>query len=282
MTDVLSGRELAKSIRADVEALAKKLTDEGVVPTLAILVATDDESTAWYVSSIAKAGDKLGVKVVIRTLKPTATAQELQHELIGLALDEAVHGIILQTPLPESVSTADLANYVPIEKDVDGINPHSAGLLVAGQPAFAPATAEAVMELLRHFKVALSGQRVVVIGRSAVVGKPVAQLLLQEDATVTVAHSKTTDLPALSNEADVLVVAVGRSKMVTRGYVRQGTIVIDVGTNTDADGNLLGDVDAESVEGVAGGLTPVPGGVGPVTTALILKHAVLAADQQRR
>jgi methylenetetrahydrofolate dehydrogenase (NADP+) / methenyltetrahydrofolate cyclohydrolase len=282
MSAVLSGRELAASIRADVEALAGQLTADGVAPTLAILVATDEESTAWYVSSIAKAGDKLGVTVLIRTLDPTATTQQLQHELRGLALDDAVHGIILQTPLPEGVAMADLAGHVPIEKDVDGINPHSAGLLAAGQPAFAPATAEAVLELLRHFDIALSGRRVVVIGRSAVVGRPVAQLLLQEDATVTVAHSKSADLPALAAEADVLVVAVGRRAMVTREYVRRGTTVIDVGTNTDAAGNLVGDVDAASVADVAGGLTPVPGGVGPVTTALILKHAVLAADRQRR
>ncbi|MCG8919310.1 bifunctional 5,10-methylenetetrahydrofolate dehydrogenase/5,10-methenyltetrahydrofolate cyclohydrolase [Actinokineospora sp. PR83] len=277
MAENLSGKALATAIRADVAERAAKLTASGVTPALAIVVATDDDGTLWYVRSIVKAAEKVGVRAVIHTVDdPTADA--IAATLTELAADDDTHGIILQTPLPEGVSLTDLAHLIPAAKDIDGASPVSAGNLVIGTPAFAPATAEACLELLAHHGVPLSGKRAVVIGRSAVVGKPVAQLLLRADATVTVTHSRTVDLPAVARTAEVLVVAIGRADFVTVEHVSPGAVVIDVGTNTAADGSLVGDVEAASVDGVAGGLSPVPGGVGPVTTALLLRHAVAAAE----
>jgi methylenetetrahydrofolate dehydrogenase (NADP+)/methenyltetrahydrofolate cyclohydrolase len=197
--------------------------------------------------------------------------------LTQLADDPEVHGVILQTPLPDQANLAELATAIPIAKDIDGASPESLGRLAAGLPAFAPATAEAVLALLDHYQAELLGRRAVVVGRSVVVGKPVAHLLLDRHATVTICHSRTLDLASVTREADVLVAAVGRAGLIGPGHVSPGTVVIDVGTNATADGGLAGDVApaVADVEGVA--LTPVPGGVGPVTTALLLRHVVAAA-----
>jgi len=196
--------------------------------------------------------------------------------LIALSENPLIHGILLQTPLPGGARLADLAGEIDPAKDVDGANPTSLGRLMTGLPTFAPATAAAVLALLDHYEVALSGRRAVVVGRSAVVGKPVAQLLLARDATVTVCHSRTVDLAAVTSTAEVLVVAAGRPGLVGRGFVGPGAVVVDVGINATADGGLAGDVDPAVAE-VAGALSPVPGGVGPVTTALLLRHVVEAA-----
>ena len=272
----LPGKELAASIRAATAARAAELTAAGTQPRLAVVTATDDESSAWYVRSIASAAGKAGIACEVVDLGPSASS-EILDALARQSADPAVHGIILQTPLPGSLKLADLALAIDPAKDVDGANPLSLGRLVAGLPAFAPATAAAVMALLDHYDVKLAGRHAVVVGRSVVVGKPVSQLLLARDATVTVCHSRTPDLGAITREADVLVVAAGRTGLVGPSHVSPGTTVIDVGTNATADGGLAGDVDplVGDVSGVA--LTPVPGGVGPVTTALLLSHVVQAA-----
>jgi methylenetetrahydrofolate dehydrogenase (NADP+) / methenyltetrahydrofolate cyclohydrolase len=189
-----------------------------------------------------------------------------------------VHGIILQTPLPPGVDVTEVATAIDPAKDVDGANPQSLGRLAAGLPAFPPATAAAVLALLDHHDVVLAGRHAVVLGRSTVVGKPVAHLLLDRDATVTVCHSRTRNLAEHGRRADVLVAAVGRPGLVTGEYVTPASVVIDVGTNPTDDGSLVGDV-APEVEGLVDGLTPVPGGVGPVTTALLLDHTVRAAEE---
>jgi methylenetetrahydrofolate dehydrogenase (NADP+)/methenyltetrahydrofolate cyclohydrolase len=202
---------------------------------------------------------------------------EISAVLEELSADALVHGIVLQAPLPAGLSLPQTASAIDPAKDVDGSSPLSLGRLLAGLPAFAPATAQAVLELLDFHGVGVAGRRAVVVGRSVVVGKPVAQLLLARDATVTVCHSRTPDLAAVTREADVLVVAAGRPGLITAEHVRPGAVVIDVGTNTTADGSLTGDVDAASVGPVAGGLSPVPGGVGAVTTAQLLLNTVTAA-----
>jgi methylenetetrahydrofolate dehydrogenase (NADP+)/methenyltetrahydrofolate cyclohydrolase len=268
----LSGKALATEIRRSVKERA-----EALAATLAIVVPTTDESTAWYVRSIAKAGEKVGVRTVIRQLDGEPGAEEIRAALRELAADDTVHGIILQTPLPQGVVAAEVAEEIPVAKDVDGASPRSAGHLATGLPAFAPATAAAVIRLLRHHQIPLAGRRVTVVGRSAVVGKPLAQLLLAENATVTIAHSRTADLPAVTRAADVVVAAAGRIGLITAEHIAPGAVVVDVGTNTAADGSLVGDVDAAAVAPVAGMLSPVPGGVGPVTTALLLDHTVTAA-----
>jgi methylenetetrahydrofolate dehydrogenase (NADP+) / methenyltetrahydrofolate cyclohydrolase len=277
-TAVLSGKELAGLIRAQVIERTTKLTASGITPRLAVLSATEDESSAWYVRSIANAAGKCGLVCDVVSLGGTATAAEIRTAIERLAGDDAVHGIILQTPLPDEVFADELTGAIPPGKDIDGANPTSLGRLAAGLPAFAPATAEAVLRLLDYHGVELAGRRAVVVGRSTVVGKPVAHLLLDRNATVTVCHSRTGDLAEVTRLGEVLVVAVGRAGLVRGEHVRPGAMVVDVGTNVQADGSLVGDVDARSVEGVAGAISPVPGGVGPVTTALLLEHAVAAAE----
>jgi methylenetetrahydrofolate dehydrogenase (NADP+)/methenyltetrahydrofolate cyclohydrolase len=270
---VLSGRELAAQIRAAAAARAAALATAGRQPRLAVVTATGDEASAAYVRSIANAAAREGIACdVLRT----TTANGVTATLTQLADDPEVHGVIAATPLPDGASLAELATAIPPGKDVDGASPESIGRLAAGLPAFAPATAEAVLALLDHYQVELRGRHAVVVGRSVVAGKPAAHLLLGRHATVTICHSRTADLAAITRQADVLVVAAGRAALIGPQHVSPGTTVIDVGTNATPDGGLAGDVDP-AVAGVAGALTPVPGGVGPVTTALLLRHVVEAA-----
>ena len=270
----LPGRELAKAIRAEVAAEAAELTKAGRQPRLAVVSANDDGGSAAYVRSIANAAAKEGIACDVAR---TTSVAGIIATLTQLADDPEVHGVILQTPLPDGASLAGLATAIPPAKDIDGASPESLGRLAAGLPSFAPATAEAVLALLDHYQVELRGAHAVVVGRSVVVGKPAAHLLLDRHATVTICHSRTADLAAITRQADVLVAAVGRAGLIGPGHVSPGSTVIDVGTNAAPDGGLAGDVDPAvgAIEGVA--LTPVPGGVGPVTTALLLRHVVAAA-----
>jgi methylenetetrahydrofolate dehydrogenase (NADP+)/methenyltetrahydrofolate cyclohydrolase len=274
----LSGRDLARRLRADVAVRAAALAKEGRQPRLAVVTANDDGGSAAYVRSIANAAARDGIACDVAR---TTTAAGITATLAQLADDPEVHGIILQTPLPEGANLADLATAIPLAKDVDGASPESIGRLVAGLPAFAPATAAAVLALLDHYEVELRGRHAVVVGRSVVVGKPTAHLLLDRHATVTICHSRTADLPAITRQADVLVAAAGRVRLIGPDYVSPGTTVIDVGTNATPGGGLAGDVDP-AVAGVAAALTPVPGGVGPVTTALLLSHVAEAAAVSSR
>jgi methylenetetrahydrofolate dehydrogenase (NADP+)/methenyltetrahydrofolate cyclohydrolase len=281
----LSGRELAAEIRAGTTARAVELTAAGRQPRLAVVTATADEASARYVRSIAASAAKAGIACDVTDLgsmvseREEATAASVEAALTALSDDPAVHGIILQTPLPGGLRLAELAGVIDPAKDVDGANPVSLGRLMTGLPAFAPATAEAVVRLLDHHQIALSGQHAVVVGRSAVVGKPVAHLLLDRNATVTICHSRTRDLARITTQADVLVAAAGRAGLIGPEHVAPGATVIDVGTNATPDGGLAGDVDAKVAE-IAGALSPVPGGVGPVTTALLLRHVTVAAARQ--
>ncbi|KFU77444.1 methylenetetrahydrofolate dehydrogenase (NADP+) / methenyltetrahydrofolate cyclohydrolase [Amycolatopsis lurida] len=274
---LIDGRAIAAAITAEVTETAAKLRESGTAPTLAVLVPTDDDATAWYVRSIERAAKKVGVDCrVVQLEKPTG--EDVTRELDKLSADPSVHGIICQTPLPEGVTLDDVGAHIDPRKDVDGANPVSLGRLTAGLPTYAPATAAAVLEILKREQVALSGAQVTVVGRSTIVGKPAALLLLGEHATVTVCHSRTKDLAAVTKTADVLVVAVGRAHFVGADHVKPGAVVIDVGTNPTPEGGLVGDVDQAAVEGIAGSITPVPGGVGPVTTSLLLRHTVTAAQ----
>jgi methylenetetrahydrofolate dehydrogenase (NADP+) / methenyltetrahydrofolate cyclohydrolase len=284
----LSGRELAAEIRAGTAAQAAELTAAGRGPGLAVVTTTADEASAWYVRSLAAAAAKVGVGCDVIDLvggepedaaEPENTAARMRAALTELSAMASVHGIIVATPLPAGARLAELAGAIDPGKDVDGANPVSLGRIMTGLPAFAPATAEAVIRLLDHHRIALSGQRVVVVGRSAVVGKPLAHLLLDRDATVTICHSRTQDLAAITIQADVLVVAAGRAGLIGTGHVAPGATVIDVGTNANPDtpdGRLVGDVDP-AVAQIAGALSPVPGGVGVVTTAVLLRHVTEAA-----
>jgi methylenetetrahydrofolate dehydrogenase (NADP+) / methenyltetrahydrofolate cyclohydrolase len=276
-SSVLGGRELAAALRSQAADLTADLAAAGIAVRLTIVTATDDQASDWYVRSLVAAAGKIGAVGEVTGLSPVAGRARLEAALAALSADPAVHGIVLQTPLPAGLRAAELALAIDPAKDVDGANPVSLGRLTAGLPAFAPATAQAVIRLLDHHDVALAGQRVVIVGRSTVVGKPLAQLMLARDATVTICHSRTRDLPSVTRQADILVAAAGRAGLIGAGHVQPGAVVVDVGTNPAAGGGLTGDVDAAAVEPVAGALSPVPGGVGPVTTAQLLLSTVLAA-----
>ena len=288
MTHLVNGRTIAVTMATATAAAADVLRSGGIVPTLAVLVPTDDAGAAWYVRSIQRAAGRSGIACQVHRMGGPRCAlpgaAQISDRLAELSRDPAVHGVVCQTPLPAGAELARVGAAIPVGQDVDGANPASLGGLAAGLPGvFAPATAAAVLQILRHERIPLSGRRAVVVGRSTVVGKPAALLLLAEHATVTVAHSRTVDLPAVCREADILVVAAGRPKLIGADHVRPGAVVIDVGTTPTetaegADGGgLAGDVDAAAVAGIASVLTPVPGGVGPVTTAVLMQHTLAAA-----
>ena len=281
-TLLLSGKTLAKTIQQKAHDEARGLEADGLRPTLAVVVATDDGSTHWYVRSIERAAERAGISCRIVDLGHDATGEVLAAALKDLNAEPSVNGIILQTPLPPGVETDELVGHIAPEKDIDGANPLSLGRLAVGQPSFAPATARAVIEILDHFDIPLAGRNVVVIGRSAVVGKPLSLLLLERDAAITVCHSKSGPLEKYTKTADVVVVAAGRTGLLNGDHVSSAAVVIDVGTNVLPDGSLVGDVDEASVRGVAAALTPVPGGVGSVTTSLLLLHTTEAARKQSR
>ncbi|WP_433561111.1 bifunctional 5,10-methylenetetrahydrofolate dehydrogenase/5,10-methenyltetrahydrofolate cyclohydrolase [Nocardia sp. CA-151230] len=286
-TTSLIGKELAAAINADTKQRAAALTEQGAAPRLALVIPNDDPASAWYVKSLNRAAERNGIACENVDLGVDATAEEIRAKLTELSQDPSVDAIMLQTPLPKGVGLDDVSSAIAAEKDVDGVSPLSLGLLAAGRAGrggaagFPPATSEAVVELAKFHQVPLAGRHVAVVGRSNVVGKPLLQLLLAENATVTIAHSRTTDLPAVTSAADVVVAAVGRAGLITADHVREGAVVIDVGTNEDENGNITGDVNAASVTGKAAALSPVPGGVGPVTTALLMRHVVQAAENGR-
>jgi methylenetetrahydrofolate dehydrogenase (NADP+)/methenyltetrahydrofolate cyclohydrolase len=275
----IDGKAIAADIAAEVTVTVADLRTEGIDPTLAVVVPTDDEATAWYVRSIERAAARVGITCRVDTLDHPDVAALMKH-LNMLSGDPEIHGIICQTPLPEGVTVEAVGALIDPVKDVDGANPTSLGRLAAGLTSHAPATAAAVLEILRREQVPLAGRRAVVVGRSTVVGKPTALLLLAEHATVTVCHSRTADLPAVCAEAQVLVAAVGRTHLIGAAHVRPGAVVIDVGTNPTPDGGLIGDVDPAGAEHAAA-LMPVPGGVGPVTTMLLMRHTAGAARTLR-
>jgi methylenetetrahydrofolate dehydrogenase (NADP+) / methenyltetrahydrofolate cyclohydrolase len=278
VTHLVDGATIAVTMATATAAAASVLRSAGITPTLAVLVPTDDPGAAWYVRSIQRAATRTGIACQVHRMGRPASAAEIRDRLAELSRDPAVHGVICQTPLPPGADLPGVGSAIPAGHDVDGANPASLGGVAAGLPGvFAPATAAAVLQILRHERIPLSGCRAVVVGRSTVVGKPVALLLLAGHATVTVAHSRTRDLAAVCREADILVVAAGRPRLIGPDHVRPGAVVIDVGTSPVQGGGLAGDVDTAAVTGIASVLTPVPGGVGPVTTAVLMQHTLVAA-----
>jgi methylenetetrahydrofolate dehydrogenase (NADP+) / methenyltetrahydrofolate cyclohydrolase len=273
----LDGRTLAAQIRAG----AAREAEAGHTPILAAVVATDDPATAWYLGSIAKAAATTGIELREERVA-TGDAAAVLGRLETLSAEDGVDGIICLTPLPAGLTLAEAGEQIAPAKDVDGASPTSLGRLAAGLPAFAPATAQAVLEVLEDAGTALTGATAVIVGRSTVVGKPLALLLLAENATVTVCHTRTADLAAETLRGDILIAAAGRAHLIGAGHVKPGAVVIDVGTNEAEDGSMVGDVDTAAVEGIAACVTPVPGGVGPVTTAILLRNVVAAARSRAR
>jgi methylenetetrahydrofolate dehydrogenase (NADP+) / methenyltetrahydrofolate cyclohydrolase len=281
---VIDGKAVAARIRAQVAEEVEAFTSEtGRTPGLATVLVGDDPGSAVYVSNKQRASAEVGMRAIDERLPAEASFEEVSVLLARLNDDPDVSGVLLQLPLPEHLDGEVLSAMIDHAKDVDGLTPVNAGLLSQGRPGMRPCTPAGVLELLEDTGVALEGSESVVVGRSNLVGKPMAQLLLAENATVTVCHSRTRDLAAVCARADVLIVAVGRPRMITRDYVKPGAVVLDVGMNrlTPAEaGNksgLVGDVDFDAVLAVAGAITPVPGGVGPMTVAMLLRNTLAAA-----
>jgi methylenetetrahydrofolate dehydrogenase (NADP+)/methenyltetrahydrofolate cyclohydrolase len=268
---LLDGRPLATEIREKVAEDAAA----GRTPVLGAVIATDDPATEWYLGAISKAAASVGIE--LREQRLVDDAPGVLACLDALSADDSVDAVLCLTPLPEGLTLAEAGLHIAPGKDVDGASPLGLGRLAVGLPAYAPATAQAVIELLHRTGAPLSGAKAVIVGRSIVVGKPLALLLLAGHATVTVCHTRTRDLAAETRRADILVAAAGRAHLIGAEHVKPGAIVIDVGTNETEDGGMTGDVETAAVEPVAGAVTPVPGGVGPVTTAVLLRNVVAAA-----
>ena len=282
MAQIIDGKAMAAELRAELRAEVEHyLKEHGSTPEVVVVRVGGDTASGVYSKAILRAAENVGMTARLEQLPTRATSEELQTLLQQLNASEHTRGVIVQMPLPAHLSQRMVADTVLAEKDIDGISPRSAGNLFLGLPSFLPATAAAVMEILERIKTPLAGKRVVVISRSNVVGKPLAMMLLQKNATVTICHSRTRDLPTLTRQADVLVAAAGRAHMVTGEMVRPGAVVIDVGINENPNGSggIVGDVDFASVQQVAGALTPVPGGVGPLTNLLLLKQCMTGAWQ---
>ena len=278
---ILDGRVIGAEIKAELrEGIANYQHMQGRPPGLSIVRVGSDTASGVYSKSILRIAEEIGVKARLDQFPTRISADELCEILMRLNYDETVQGIIVQMPLPGHLSQKMVADLISSSKDIDGISPRSAGNLFLGLPSFLPATVAAVMEILERIQVILQGKRAVVISRSNIVGKPLAMMLLQKNATVTVIHSHTVDLAGFTRQADVLVAAAGHANMITADMVRPGAIVIDVGINQLPGGGIVGDVDFTSVSEVAGAITPTPGGVGPLTNILLLKQCVRAAWQQ--
>ncbi len=277
MTTLIDGKAIAQRIRAQVAAdVAAAYPDPARAPGLATILVGEDPASAVYVRNKRRAVTAAGLVDRHRSLPGTVTQPEVAAVIDELAADPAVAGILLQLPLPKGLDSAPLIERIPVFKDVDGLTTLSAGLLARGQDGLRPCTPSGVMALLDAESVPVAGTRAVVVGRSELVGRPMAQLLLQRDATVTIAHSKTADLAAVTREADILVAAAGVRGLIGAEHVKPGATVIDVGIHR-TDSGLVGDVRAAEVDGIAGRLTPVPGGVGPMTIAMLIVNTLSAA-----
>jgi len=278
---LLHGKPLAEELHTTSAQRTARLRDRGVEPRLAVVSVGADPAANTYLQRLVGHGRRLGIVVDDVSLPRESAEATVAGTLERLGADPRVNGMLLLTPLPGKLDEGHLVDHIAREKDVEGMNPFNVGLLADGRPRFVPSTAEAIVELLKFHGVSLRGARAVVIGRSTVIGRPAAYLLLNEDATVTIAHRGTAELAAITRTADVVVVGIGRAGFVKGDILRSGATVIDAGINVTPQG-IVGDVDLASVSAVAGALSPVPGGVGAVTTELLLRNVITATEHQRK
>lgn len=278
---ILDGKALAAEIRSEVKTQVAALAEKGVSTALAVILVGDDSASQVYVRNKIKACADTGIRSLEYRMPAETTQQQLLAKIAELNADENVDGILVQLPLPKQINADAVISAIAPAKDVDGFHVANAGALVTGKQGFVPCTPFGVMRLIEKSGVNPRGKSAVIVGRSNIVGKPMALLLLAADATVTVAHSRTPDLSAVTRNADILVAAVGRAKLIKADMVKPGAVVIDVGMNRDETGKLCGDVDFAEVKEIAGSITPVPGGVGPMTIAMLMQNTVLAAQMRR-
>jgi len=280
MATIIDGKELAKKIRQELKQEVEQLKQKNIVPKLSVIMVGDDPASAVYVRNKSKACNEIGIEFEEFLLEENIQEEELLNLIQTLNNRKDIHGILLQSPIPKPLNIREAFNKIDYRKDVDGFNPINVGKLAIGEKSFISCTPYGVVKMLEEYNINPEGKNVVIIGRSNIVGKPLSQCLLNKNATITICHSKTRDIKAITKNADILIAAVGRPHFVTEDMVKDGAVVIDVGINRNEEGKLIGDVDFENVEKKASYITPVPGGVGPMTIAMLMNNVVEAAKMQ--
>ena len=275
--ELINGKELAKKIRMELKEEVEELKQQGIKPKLAVIMVGDDKASAVYVSNKSKACEEIGIEFEEFLLESTITQEYLINLIKELNNREDINGILLQSPIPEGLDIREAFNTIDYRKDVDGFNPINVGKLSIGEDSFISCTPYGVIKMLEEYNIPIEGKRAVIIGRSNIVGKPLIQCLLNKNATVTVCHSKTKNIEEITSKADILIAALGKPKFVTSNMVKAGAVVIDVGINRNEEGKLVGDVDFENVSKKVSYITPVPGGVGPMTIAMLMYNVVKSA-----
>lgn len=278
--EIIDGKNLAKEVRAGLKNKVEKLKENGILPNLAVILVGEDKASQIYVRNKSRACDEIGIKYEEFFLKEDITMNELLSLIDDLNNRDDVHGILLQSPIPKHLNIDEAFNRISPEKDVDGFNPVNVGRLCLKQDGFVSCTPAGIMKMLEKYNIDISGKDAVVLGRSNIVGKPMSLCLLNKDATVTICHSKTRNLKEITKKADIIVVALGKAKFLTADMVKDGAVIIDVGINRTENG-IVGDVDFENVKEKASYITPVPGGVGPMTIAMLMNNVVKAASQNK-
>ncbi|MFF2175523.1 bifunctional methylenetetrahydrofolate dehydrogenase/methenyltetrahydrofolate cyclohydrolase FolD [Lysinibacillus sp. NPDC058147] len=277
---IINGKEIGQEIRNSVAERVTRLKEQGLTPGLAVVLVGDNQASATYVRNKQKSCEAIGMFSELIKLPEETTQEALLAQIELLNKREDIHGILVQLPLPKHIDEDTVIATIAVEKDVDGFSPVSVGKMMLGQETFLPCTPFGVMKLLEYSGIEIAGKHAVIVGRSHIVGKPMGQLLLQKDATVTYTHSKTPNLPSFTKQADILIAAVGRANFITKEHVKEGAVVIDVGINRDENNKLCGDVNFNEVDGIASHITPVPGGVGPMTITMLLFNTVQAAENK--
>lgn len=275
---IIDGKAVSQKIKEQVKVRVEKLKSQGVTPGLAVVLVGDNSASLTYVKNKQRTCEALGMRSDLHEFPESLSEAELLSKIDELNNDPGIHGILVQLPLPKHIDEFKVINAISPTKDVDGFHPISVGNMMIGKEAFLPCTPHGIMKLLEHYGIDPAGKHAVVIGRSNIVGKPVGQLLLQKDATVTYCHSKTQDLASFTRQADILVAAIGRAKFIDHTHIKPGAVIIDVGMNRDESGKLCGDVDYADILETASFATPVPGGVGPMTIAMLMENTLQSAE----
>ncbi len=276
---IIDGKELAKEIRLK---LKEKVEKEGISPKLAVILCGDDEASKVYVRNKSRACEEVGIQFTEYKLSAETKQEELLELIDKLNKDDEVDGILLQSPLPKGLDIQEAFNRIDSSKDVDGFNPYNVGKLTIGQDGFIPCTPYGIMKMFEKYNIDLEGKKAVIVGRSNIVGKPMAQCLLSKNATVTICHSRTKDLKKEIKEADIVIAAIGKRGVITADMIKDGAVVIDVGMNRNEEGKLCGDIDFEEVSKKASYITPVPGGVGPMTIAMLMNNVIKAYENRNK
>ncbi len=280
MSEIIDGKNLAKEIREGLKIEAYKLRNNGIVPHLAVIMVGDNDASKVYVRNKSRACEEIGIEFKEYLLPSTTKQTELIELIQKLNNDKNINGILLQSPIPKPLNIQQAFNTILPEKDVDGFNPYNVGNLCIGQDGFIPCTPLGIMKMFEKYNIDIDGKKVAIIGRSNIVGKPMAQCMLSKNATVTICHSRTKELKKEVKDADIIIAAAGKQNIVTADMVKEGAVIIDVGMNRNSEGKLCGDVDFENIKGKASYITPVPGGVGPMTIAMLMSNVIKATKNQ--